>query len=197
MEGQADGRCRQRPAQGKDRLHLEEIKSKGGVFHTQSRRTSCSVARTNHAHIQQGRRNDPAPSGYSVAGRRGDLRGKVRLVLFYTLAEGEADEAGELYGGAELLAGRLDRLLDGLVRVEHERLLQEGDLLVELAQPALDHLFDDVLRLAGFAGLLREDGALALDHRRVEVVDAERQRAGRGNVHGDLPAEFVKLCLLG
>ena len=49
--------------------------------------------------------------------------------------------------------------------------------LAELGQAALDHLLDDVLRLAALLRLFHRDRALALDQRRIELV-ARRAPAG-------------------
>ena len=53
----------------------------------------------------------------------------------------------------------LTALLDGLVRVHHERLLEQDHLLEELVEPTLDHLLDDLL------GLALVLSACALEHR--------------------------------
>jgi hypothetical protein len=67
---------------------------------------------------------------------------------------------------------------------------------VELAQAALDHLGDDVGRLARLAGLLGQHRALALDRGLVEVGDGQRLRVGRRHVHGELLGERRELGLV-
>ena len=84
----------------------------------------------------------------------------------------------------------LHRLRDGQVGVHHELLPEQADFLVELVQPADDHLLDHRVRLAGLARLLGQHLLLALDQRRVEVVDVQRGRRGRGDVHRHLPADL-------
>ena len=90
---------------------------------------------------------------------------------------------------ADLLFGVLQRLLDGDVGIDHESLLQEDDFLVELAQPAFDHLLDDVLGLAGLARLIGKDRPFALDRGRIDLIGRQCKRVGRGDMHGHLPAE--------
>src|ERR671916_2681020 len=95
-----------------------------------------------------------------LAARRGrHLGGEVRsLFLLDPLAEGVADEALEGHRLAGLRLGFLEHLSDGLRRIVHERLLEEGDLLVVALETALDDLLQHVLRLAGI--LLTQDRAL-------------------------------------
>jgi hypothetical protein len=69
----------------------------------------------------------------------------------------------------------LQKFLDRDLRILDERLAVEGDLRQELAQPALDHLGDDVGRLLLTLGLLGEDLALLVDDRGVTApVSATR-----------------------
>ncbi len=82
-------------------------------------------------------------------------------------------------------------MLDGHVRVHHERLLGQHDFLLELVDLTFDDLFDHVVRTAFFLGLFDQDSAFLLDGSRVEVRGVQRQRSGRGNVHGDLAAQFT------
>src|SRR3712207_8261441 len=53
-------------------------------------------------------------------------------------------------------------------------------------------LFRSVRRLAALGGLFGRDRALALDQRGIELVAGQRQRTGRGDVHGELLAERVQ-----
>src|SRR5690606_16689555 len=124
---------------------------------------------------------------------RGNFRREIRLFLLNALAQRKADVGGDFRRRANFLLGRLQSCFHGQVRIDHESLLEKHHLLIELAQPALDHLLDDVFRLAGGARLLRENCLLALDCGRVELFDAERQRVGGCDVHGYLPAEGSSL----
>ena len=80
---------------------------------------------------------------------------------------------------------------DRLLVVLDERLLGEDVLGVEIAHPAFDHLFDDVVRLAFLAGLLGEDFAFFVDQRLVEIGRRRRLRLHGGDVHGDALGQFV------
>src|SRR5262245_65857919 len=70
-------------------------------------------------------------------------------------------EPGERQHGDALLG---QDLLDGLLRVLHERLLGQHDVLEERAEPALHDLADRLLGLALVAGDLLRDAPLVLDH---------------------------------
>src|SRR3546814_6453350 len=63
------------------------------------------------------------------------------------LAKLDAREAGDRDRRAGVLGRRLEHLGDLGLAVDDVDLLQQHDLLVELAQAALDHLGDDVLGL--------------------------------------------------
>ena len=65
-------------------------------------------------------------------------------------------------------------LAHGLLVVLDERLLEQHALGEEVAQPAFDHLGDDVLRLAFLAGRLGEDLTLLVDRGRIEVFLGQR-----------------------
>ena len=56
-----------------------------------------------------------------------------------------------------------DELRDGLRLLLDEGLLEQAELFVELAELALEHLLDDVGRLAGGCGLGAVDVLLALE----------------------------------
>src|SRR5262249_61018510 len=70
-------------------------------------------------------------------------------------------EPGERQHGDALLG---QDLLDGLLRVLHERLLGQHDVLEERAQPALHDLADRLPGLAFVAGALLRDAPLVLNH---------------------------------
>src|SRR3954469_2549417 len=138
----------------------------------------------------------PRASWAKVVGRSSDarqlrhLRREVVATLVDALAKHHPNERHDLQRSTQLLAGGLHRLLHALVGVDHEHLLEQHGLLVELADAALDHLPDDVLGLAGRACLLGVDGTFPLDHGRVELMYAHRLRAGRGHVHRELLADL-------
>ncbi len=92
-------------------------------------------------------------------------------------------------GAPAVLFSFLDGSVDRQVGVDDESLRQKGDFLEELAHAAVDHLFDDGFRLAGFAGLLDEDVAFALGDGGIDFFGADGQRVGRSDVHGDLAAD--------
>src|SRR5688572_8308095 len=105
-------------------------------------------------------------------------------------ADGEAGEPAD----ADVLAGlRGDlvlQLLDGLALVlvlVDVLLVEQHDLLVPLAQLALDDPRADVLGLVG--GLLLEDLALLLAQRRVDVLLVDHEGVGGGDVERDVPRE--------
>src|SRR5215470_6616367 len=84
---------------------------------------------------------------------RHDLRDEVFLLLL------DAGPDLEALVGHDLGLGTLEQLLDGGVGILDERLAGERDLAQRLAQAALDHLGDDLRRLALVLRLLGEDGA--------------------------------------
>src|SRR5690606_7080168 len=70
-----------------------------------------------------------------------------------------------------------DDVADLLGRVHDEGLLEEGDLLVELAHAALDDLLGDLAGLARLHGLLEAEASLLLDQVGRDVVGGDAQRA--------------------
>src|SRR4051812_36476243 len=81
-----------------------------------------------------------------LSGLRHHFGGKVVRALLQALAD---DEEGVRVDPGLL---RAKHLLDGLLVVLDERLSHERDLAEELVQRALDHLDDDLGRLARFLG---------------------------------------------
>src|SRR5690242_17142798 len=134
-----------------------------------------------------GRSGDRFILFYAGSGR--DLRSEVVVLLLDAFAELEADEALELDASAGVLRGGRDDLGDRGLPVDHEQLRGERILLAELGEAALDHLLDDVLRLAAFLRLFHRDRALTLDQLRVERVRVERLRMSRRDMHRDLLAK--------
>src|SRR5580704_7165721 len=129
------------------------------------------------------------PSGFELGS---DLGGKIGRRPLDPLAQREAGEGGD----PDRLAGRFGRSLDNLAdpafAVDHEDLLQEHDLLIEFAQPALDHALDDRLGLAAALGLLAQYRALAVERRRRHRGDIEIERVCRRDMHRQLAAEGGK-----
>ena len=74
--------------------------------------------------------------------------GEIFLLLLDALAEGKTQETRELDRGADLLGRVLHNLGNFGLDVNDEGLLEQHDLLLELAQAALDHLGDNLRRLA-------------------------------------------------
>src|SRR5947207_261783 len=96
------------------------------------------------------------------AQRRGHFSQEVVVSLLDSFAKLVADEAGHDEVAALLPARRLQVLRDALLVALDVGLLEEARLAVELLHLAGDHLLDDVLRLAGLAGLLAGDLPLRL-----------------------------------
>src|ERR1700730_6682493 len=68
--------------------------------------------------------------------------------LVDTLAGSKADESLDRYPRSRHLLGLFQRQPDSLVGVQHKWLHAEHDFFVELAHAPVDHLLDDVRRLA-------------------------------------------------
>src|SRR5215468_8460167 len=101
--------------------------------------------------------------GASALELSGHLRRKIGTVAVNSLAEGEARKAGD----ANRHPSRLSRLLDDIgdpgLLVDDKDLLEQDDFLVKLAQPAIDHLFDDRVGLPARARLVAQDPAFAVE----------------------------------
>src|ERR1700712_4932041 len=122
----------------------------------------------------------------------GDSRhfcGKVGLFLLNAFAEQEARHAGDLDRSAGFLFSFLEGSCNRQVWVDDESLREKGDFLEELAHAAIDHLFNDGFRLAGFAGLFDEDVAFAFGNSGIDFFGADGQRVRCSDVHGDLTAD--------
>src|SRR5579864_168167 len=111
------------------------------------------------------------------------LAGSIAVGLLDPFAEGKSGESGDPDGLPRLPCRSLHHFADPALAVDHIGLLKQNRLLIELAQPALDHLFDDRIGLAGLARLIAQDGALALDRRRIDRGDIEVLRIGGRHVH--------------
>src|ERR1700757_2432531 len=82
------------------------------------------------------------------AGERRHFSTEIAARPVDALAKGEADEAADLDRRPAFAFALLERLGDGLLVVEDERLIEQADFLVEGFQPRLDDLFDHIGRLA-------------------------------------------------
>ena len=78
---------------------------------------------------------------------------------------------------------RLEQLLDGLLGILDERLAQQRDFVQRLAQPALDHLGDDLRALAFLRRLLSQDLALLGEHFGRHLGGADVARIAGRHVH--------------
>src|SRR5215510_9993433 len=96
-------------------------------------------------------------------------------------------EPGERQHGDALLG---QDLLDGLLRVLHERLLGQHDVLEERAQPSLYDLADRLLGLAFVAGDLLRDAPLVLDHVGGHLVAGHELRPHRRHLLRDILARL-------
>src|ERR1700720_2197377 len=134
---------------------------------------------------------------YSVLELGADLGGEIGGRPFDALAEDEEHKSGDPDRRTGFLGGCFDDLADPAFAVDHEDLLEEHDLLIELAQPAFDHALDDRLRLGGCLRLLAQHGALALERGRRHLGDIEVERLGGRDLHRQLPPERRDRLALG
>src|SRR5690349_5516015 len=124
-----------------------------------------------------------------------DFRREVVLLLLEAFAELEADEAADLHVLADLRDQLLLDLIDRLVRVLHEGLIEEADVLHPLRDLTLDHLLDDGLGLARLLRLGEEHLALAVDHVLRDLFLAHELRAHRGDLHRDVAGEALEVVV--
>src|SRR5271165_443611 len=107
--------------------------------------------------------------------------------FFDPFAQREPYEPGYGDRRADRLLGLLHRLGDALGGIVDVSLIEQANLLAKGLEARLDDLLD---HLRGFARVLvGEHRALACNRRRVEPGGIERDRAGGGDMHRDLPAE--------
>src|SRR5215470_16282885 len=97
-------------------------------------------------------------------------------------------EPGERQHGDALLG---QDLLDGLLRVLHERLLGQHDVLEEGTEPALHDLADRLLGLALVAGDLLRDAPLVLDHVGGHLIAGHVLRPHRRHLLRDILARLL------
>src|SRR5690606_40112578 len=93
----------------------------------------------------------------------------------------------------------LHRLRNGQVGILDEGLLEENDLLVELADLALDDLLEDLGRLLGVLGIVLEarerDFPLLGDEGRVDVLPPQRLWWAEDDAHAEVLAELDDLLV--
>mmetsp|Transcript_3256 Transcript_3256/g.7424 ORF Transcript_3256/g.7424 Transcript_3256/m.7424 type:complete len:362 (-) Transcript_3256:81-1166(-) len=120
-----------------------------------------------------------------VAGRHGrDLGGKVVGLLFDSFADHQPAESDHLR------VVLVEQLLDGHVAVLYVVLRDEALFFEEFADAALDHLFDDGLRLAAVEGLLGQDALFVLEDVGGNVGGRGERRVHRRHVHGNVGTEL-------
>ena len=80
-------------------------------------------------------------------------------------------------------------ILDGRVLIPDERLSNQGNFRQIFAQPALDHLGDDLRRLFLALGLLRQNLAFLFEHLGRHAVRIDIGRIRGRDVHGQVPRQ--------
>mmetsp|Transcript_30763 Transcript_30763/g.65972 ORF Transcript_30763/g.65972 Transcript_30763/m.65972 type:complete len:437 (+) Transcript_30763:221-1531(+) len=125
-----------------------------------------------------------------VAGRHGrDLGGKVVGLLFDSFADHQPAESDHLR------VVLVEQLLDGHVAVLYVVLRDEALFFEEFADAALDHLFDDGLRLAAVEGLLRKDALFVLEDVLWDIIGGGKGWVHGSDVHGNVGTEFFGTSL--
>src|SRR5690625_4572114 len=113
------------------------------------------------------------------------LPGTSIIPILLGLADLEAGEALDVH------AGLVDDVLHRLLVLLDGGLAQQGDLLEETVEAALDDLRDGLLRLAFLTGGLLGDTALALDHVGGDLVLADVLGSHRGDLLGEVLADLL------
>mmetsp|Transcript_57410 Transcript_57410/g.157662 ORF Transcript_57410/g.157662 Transcript_57410/m.157662 type:complete len:299 (-) Transcript_57410:111-1007(-) len=109
-----------------------------------------------------------------------------------------AHKSLERHGRTELLGRCRQHLGDGTCGiVDDESLLEEAHLAVKLFEAPLDHLVDNLLRLALAEGLLSEDVSLLLQRAVRHVLPAQVKRRRGDHVHRDALAEAAQGIAVG
>src|SRR5712692_10259335 len=121
----------------------------------------------------------PAPD---CAARR-SARGADRILACPVLAEDEAREPLHPDVLPRLADHAADSILDRDVRIAHERLLHQAELLIELLHLAGDDLLDHRLRLPGGPRLLPVDLLLLPQDLLGHLVARDEARLGGGDMH--------------
>ncbi len=121
----------------------------------------------------------------------GNFRCKVALFLLDALTQSEPNKCGDLGRCTNRLLCILESSLDGEIGVDNESLREKHDFLVEFTHAAIDHLLDDIFRLAGLASLISEDRLFTLNCGRINFTGSQSQRIGRSNVHCNLAAKCL------
>ena len=126
--------------------------------------------------------------GLRRAGGGSDFGGEVFLLLLDAFAELEADEARQLIRVPASLAADATTSATGVLPSITNSCDEQRIFLAELGEAALDHLLDDVLRLAAFLRLFHRDRTLALDQRR-------RRARPASSASGWAAATCIAICL--
>src|SRR5262249_46868060 len=93
---------------------------------------------------------------FVLMAERPDLGGEVVGRPVDPLADRETDKAGDPDRRSGLFRRGFDNLADPALAVDHVHLVEQHGVLVELAQPALDHAVDDTRGLAALERLLAQ-----------------------------------------
>src|SRR5689334_11368651 len=148
---------------------------------------------------RKARRWESWPSGFRslglhlsvFAGLLGGGNGPIGIAY---LEAGEAADGDVLAEFADLLR---DELRDGDGLLLDEGLVQQADLLVELAHLAFDDLLDDWRGLAGCRGLGAIDFLFALHVLGGDILFADVAGIGRSDVHRDVLEQLLKILGAG
>src|SRR5690606_32171946 len=116
----------------------------------------------------------------------GDFSSEVDLSAFDTFAHFKAGE------GQDFSAGFLGQVTDLDFRILDESLLNQTGFSQELVDAALDHVLNDVFRLASdLVGVQRqEDLFFLLDHFRRNLGRIQQLRVAGSHVHGDVARQI-------
>src|SRR5690606_39117126 len=105
----------------------------------------------------------------------------------------------ETHEGYDFGTGLLGQRTDFDFRILDERLLDQAGFSEELADAALDHVLDDIFRLAGnLVGVQRQENFLFLGHGFFgNLIRSDELRVAALNVHGNLTSLFAVTTLEG
>src|ERR1700730_1246040 len=157
--------------------------------------------------IQRSRRiklNDSKPETLTsklTSGEFSDFVTKVVFTLCQTFAHLVASESSNRDRLSGLGNSIGDQLADCLGRIFDERLVEQNKLFIEFVQPALDNFVDDLIWLVRVLGIVLRlrprDLALFIQRFRGNLFARDATRFGRGDVHGDVLHQLLKLCAAG
>src|SRR5210317_2026317 len=125
------------------------------------------------------------PRRSAAPGLGHDLRGEVIGALLDALAELETLECQHLATPGP------EQFLNALIGILDEGLSEQGDLRQKLAQPATDHLLEDILGLAGFPGLSQKNIPFLVQDLRGNIVAPDELGSAGGHVHGQIPGQLA------